>query len=146
MKSLTSCLIGSGMVLALIAPVKAQTFSAVVRNSVVQANGAQNGVQYAAGGVGVDARAEMQGLAASHNALVMFAESSGEFLIPDSVSVRKGGVDVLNVSDTGPLLYLKLPNGAYTVFATYKGVVRSKAIQVAGRTPDVVLAWPTQPN
>ncbi len=143
MKSLTLRLAGSVIALAVIAPSGAQTFSAMANNAT-QTN--TNGIRYAAGGVGLDARAEMQGLAASHNLLLMFAESSGEFLIPDSVSVRKGGVDVLNVSDTGPLLYVNLPNGSYTVSASYKGVVRSKAINVAGRTPDVVLTWPGQLN
>jgi hypothetical protein len=140
MESLSSRLIGATIVLVLAMPVEAQMFSAMSKSTQA------NGVQYAVGGVGSDARAEMQSLAVSHNVLLKFAESSGEYLIPDSVSVRKGNIDVLNVANGGPLLYVSLPNGAYTVFATYKGVVRTKAIQVAGRNPDVVLTWPAQPN
>jgi hypothetical protein len=145
MKSWTSSLAGSVLALIMVAPIGAQTFTAMA-NDAAQMNGIQNGIPYATGGVGLDARAEMQGLAGSYNLFLMFAESSGEFLVPESVSVRKGSVDVLNVSASGPLLFVKLPNGAYTVHATYKGVVRSKAINVAGRTPDVVLTWPAQVN
>lgn len=143
MKLLSSRLAGSAIALALLAlaaPVKAQTFFVATNNAAAQSSG----IKYAAGGVGLDARAEMQGLAASHNLLVKFAVAGGEFLVPDSVSVRKGNVDVLTITDSGPLLYVSLPNGAYTVLATYQGVVRSKTVNVVGRTPDVVLTWPVQ--
>jgi len=142
MKSLFSGLVVSTLVLTLIAPVRAQTSSPVIKTAAVQTTG----IQYMAGGVGLDARAELQKNAAAYNVLFMFAESNGEFVIPESVSVRKGSVDMLSVPDSGPLMYVSLPNGAYTVAATYKGVVRSKAIQVTGRMPDVVLTWPAQTN
>jgi hypothetical protein len=141
MKPLSSHLAVSAIALASLAltvPVAAQTFAIAANNAVAQSSG----IRYTAGGVGLDARAEMQGLAASHNLLVKFAEVGGEFLVPDSVSVRKGNVDVLTITDSGPLLYVSLPNGTYTVLATYQGVVRSRAVNVSTRTPDVVLTWP----
>lgn len=140
MKLLSLGKAGSAIALASLvwaAPVGAQTFFTVANNPAQS-----GGVQYAAGGVGLDARTEMERLAASHNVLVKFAVAGGEFVVPDSVSVRKGNMDVLNLSDSGPLLYMSLPNGTYTVAATYQGMVRSRAVNVAGRTPEVVITWP----
>lgn len=103
-------------------------------------------VPYAAGGVGLDARAELKNRAGAYNLRMMFAEPNGEFLVPDSVSVRKGNIDVLMVTNAGPLLYVNVPNGTYVVHANYKGVVRTKVLSVAGRMPDVVLTWPADPT
>jgi hypothetical protein len=144
MKSYSLQAAGAAIALASIAmsaSAQAQSvFVAANNNPSAQAGG----IRYAAGGVGLDARAEMQGLAASHNVLIKFAEASGEYLVPDTVSVRQGNADVLKIANSGPLLYVNLPNGTYTVLATYQGVVRSKAITVAGRAPDLVLTWPVQ--
>ena len=143
MKTTLSYAAGAVIALTFVGPIAAQTGSATSNNTNA---GQVKGIHYVAGGVGLDARAEMQRLAASHNLLVKFAEGDGAYLIPDSVSVRRGAEEVLNVTETGPWLYVNLPNGSYTVAATYKGVVRSKVVNVAGRVPDVVLTWPTQSN
>lgn len=103
-------------------------------------------VPYVAGGVGLEARADLESRAGAYNLRMMFAEPKGEFLVPDSVSVRKGDINVLTVMNAGPLLYLNVPNGTYTVQANYKGVVRTKVLSVAGRMPDVVLTWPADPT
>jgi hypothetical protein len=129
------------VMLAFLAPLSAQTLSATPSSAARTA-----GVPYSAGGVGLDQRNEMQRLAASHNLLVKFAEANGDYLVPDAVSVRKGNTELLSVTDAGPLLYVNLPNGTYTVAATYKGVVRSKSVSVAGSAPEVVLTWPVQAN
>jgi hypothetical protein len=142
MQSPVSLLAGTVITLSVAAPVAAQSMLTPATGATVRASG----VAYTAGGVGLDARAEMQSQARPYNLLVMFAESSGEFLIPDAISVRRGNVDVLNVFDSGPLLYVNLPNGAYTVQATYHGVVRSKVVNVTGRMPDMLLTWPSQTN
>jgi hypothetical protein len=128
------------VLLAPLVPPGAQTLSANPKNTEAA------GIQYSAGGVGLDQRNQMQRLAASHNLLVKFAEANGDYVVPDAVSVRKGNVELLSVTDAGPLLYVNLPNGTYIVAATYKGVVRSKSISVAGTAPEVVLTWPTQAN
>lgn len=127
--------------LVTVSPLSAQTLSATPHSAARIA-----GVQYAAGGVGLDQRNEMQRLAASHNLLVKFAEANGDYLVPETVSVRKGNTELLSVTDAGPLLYVNLPNGIYTVTATYKGVVRSKSFSIAGSAPEVLLTWPVQAN
>lgn len=107
--------------------------------------GAQGkGVHSVAGGVGADARAEMLGLATSHTLLIKFAGTDGAYLLPDYVAIRKGNAQVLQMTDAGPLLYVNLPNGVYTVVARYKGVVRSKTVSAGGRLTDVLLTWPLQ--
>lgn len=139
----SSSLTASAVVMVFAASVGAQSSAPVGKSETGQKAGSQN-VEYVAGGVGLDAREQMQNRANSYNVRLMFAESGGEFLVPESVSVSRGNIDVLRVADAGPLLFMNLPNGTYTVNASYKGMVRSKAIQVAGRTPDVVLTWPTE--
>jgi hypothetical protein len=133
---------GSVIALVTLAPLGAQTLSATPNIAAAPTAA----IRYSAGGVGSDQRNAMQGLAASHNLLVKFAEANGDYLVPDAVSVRKGNAEVLSVTDAGPLLYVNLPNGIYTVAATYKGVVRSKSVSVAGSAPEVVLTWPVQAN
>jgi hypothetical protein len=141
MKTPIALAAASIIALLTVSPLSAQTLSATPNSAARTA-----GIPYSAGGVGLDQRHEMQRLAASHNLLVKFAEANGDYLVPDTVSVRKGNTEVLSVTDAGPLLYVNLPNGTYTVAATYKGVVRSKSVSVAGNAPEVVLTWPVQTN
>ncbi len=101
------------------------------------------GVSYMSGGIGLDDRAQMESSAQQFNARLMFAEHDGAFVVADTVIVSRGNVEVMRVSDVGPLLYLNLPNGTYTVHATYMGVPRNRTISVSRRTPDVVISWPT---
>lgn len=140
----TTTVLASGSVIALVmlAPLGAQTLSATPNIAAAPTAA----IQYFAGGVGSVQRQSMQSLAATYNLLVKFAEANGDYLVPDAVSVRKGKTEVLSVTDAGPLLYVNLPNGIYTVAATYKGVVRSKSVSVAGRAPALVLTWPVQAN
>jgi hypothetical protein len=131
----------SFLALAMLNPLSAQTLSATHGRAAHTA-----GIPYSAGGVGLDQRNEMQRLGASHNLLIKFSEANGDYLVPDSVSVRQGNTELLSVTDAGPLLYVNLPNGIYTVAASYKGVVRSKSVSIAGRAPEVLLTWPVSAN
>lgn len=137
----TTVTVGLAMALALAAASNAQRHSAMQQSAAAAA-----GIQYFSGGVGLDQRDQMRGLAVSHNLLIKFAEADGDYVIPESVAIRKGNAEMLRVSDAGPLLYLNLPNGTYTLAATYNGMVRTKVVQVAGRSPDLVLTWPTPAN
>lgn len=141
MKTPIALAAASIIALVTVSPLSAQTLSATPSSAARIA-----GVPYSAGGVGLEQRNEMQRLAASHNLLVKFAEANGDYLVPETVSVRKGNTEVLSVTDAGPLLYVNLPNGTYTVAATYKGVVRSKSVSIAGSAPEVVLTWPVHAN
>lgn len=132
---------GLAVALAFAAAAQAQRLSAMPQSTAPRA-----GIQYFSGGVGLDQREQMRGLAFSHNLLIKFAEADGDYVIPESVSIRKGNTEVLRVNDAGPLLFVNLPHGTYTLAATYNGVVRTKSVQVAGRSPDVVLTWPAAAN
>ena len=140
MKTWKSSLAVSAVLLSFAAPVPAQTMPPAFRGASVPQSGVQ--VQYATGGFGLDDRAEMKREAGAYNVLLMFGEPTGQFVVADSVTVKKGQANILEVSDAGPLLYLNLPNGTYVVEANYNGVRRSRAINVVGRTPDVLMTWP----
>ena len=101
-------------------------------------------VPHMIGGIGLDERAEFNSRAGKFNFRLMFAEADGAFVVPDSVIVRRGTSEVLNVSDGGPLIFMNVPAGTYNVQANYKGMSRVRNIQVAGRAPIVLMTWPTE--
>lgn len=138
MQTWKSSLAISAIALSIALPAGAQPMPVAFGGASFQ----NSGIQYLTGGFGLDDRAEMQRVAGVYNVLVMFAEPNGEFVVTDSVTVKKGNVEVLQVSDAGPLLYMNLPYGTYTVHANYNGVPRSRTINVGRRTPDVVMTWP----
>jgi len=142
MKAWKSSLAASAIALAIAVPASGQTMPVAYQGSSVLNTGSQNtGIQYSTGGFGLEDRAEMQRDARAYNVLFMFAAPTGQFLVADSVAVKKGGAEVLNVSDAGPLLYMNLPNGTYTVQANYNGVVQSRTINVGRGTPEVLMRW-----
>ena len=53
-----------------------------------------------------------------------------------------GGRVVLERSDTGPIFLAALPDGAYTIEATYGGQTKTQRVQVAGgRHAQVTFLW-----
>lgn len=138
MKTWKSSLAASAILFSVAVPASGQYTPVAFKGGSAQ----DSSIQYSTGGIGVEDRAEMKGAAGAFNVLLMFGQPTGQFVVADSVTIRKGTVEVLQVTDAGPLLYMNLPYGTYTVEANYKGVLRSRAVNVARRTPDVMLRWP----
>jgi hypothetical protein len=138
MKSWKTSLLASAMILSIAVPASAQFMPVALQGNSAQ----NNAIQYSTGGIGLEDRAEMKGAAGAFNVLLMFGQPTGQFVVIDSVTIRKGNAEVLQVTDAGPLLYMNLPSGTYTVDANYKGVTRSRTVHVARRSPDVMLRWP----
>ena len=56
--------------------------------------------------------------------------------------VDAGGRVVLERDDTGPIFLASLPDGAYTVEATYNGRAKTQRVQLAGgRRAQVTFLW-----
>lgn len=97
------------------------------------------GNEYITGGVGFDEREAMEAMAEEYNMKAVFALASGNFIADIAVTITKPtGEKVLETVSTGPWLYVKLPPGAYSVKALYKGTEKIRTINV-GQTLKVFL-------
>jgi hypothetical protein len=96
----------------------------------------------ASGGVGDDERLAMESRMGHYSTRMVFSEDNGQYVVPDTLTVTKRGTEVMHVSSAGPLVYAQMPPGQYVIQATYKGVIRSKTINVTSRASDVHLTWP----
>jgi hypothetical protein len=73
-----------------------------------------------------------------------FSVGAGNEYIPDvSVVIQKAqGQTVLTLNEVGPLVYVKLPAGKYTVVATHKGEVRRDTADIGnGAARNLVFHW-----
>ncbi|WP_153131939.1 hypothetical protein [Dechloromonas hortensis] len=94
----------------------------------------QADIPWMSGGIGEEARDEMRKAAASYNVHIVFSNRQGSYLadIPFAVAGRDGRQIISGVSE-GPLLYIKLPPGAYRISAQIDGAWLHRRIQ-AGTT------------
>ena len=90
----------------------------------------QDVIAWMSGGIGDEARQEMRQEAAIYNVHLVFSDRNGGYLagIPFTVA-RLNGREIYSGVSEGPLLYLKLPPGAYQIAARFNGVWQSKRIQ-----------------
>ena len=82
------------------------------------------------GGIGDEARDEMRKAAAAYSVHLVFSDQQGAYLagIPFMVT-QLNGRELYSGISAGPLLYLKLPPGAYQIAAKFDGVWHSKRVQ-----------------
>ncbi|MGH8681809.1 MAG: carboxypeptidase regulatory-like domain-containing protein [Burkholderiales bacterium] len=97
----------------------------------------QNGIPYLAGGVGLEAREAMRNAADEFNLRLSFAAAAdGHYLADVGVTVRNARDEVvLELADTGPLLYARLPAGRYTVAASHDAVEQRRTVTIADGAP-----------
>ncbi|WP_335943724.1 carboxypeptidase regulatory-like domain-containing protein [Pseudomonas sp. G166] len=103
----------------------------------------QNGITYLSGGIGED-EARAIGQAQGYNLHMTFAIGVENKYIPDvDVTVQNAsGQTLLTLNDAGPLVYVQLPPGKYTVMATRNGEVRRDTAQVgSGAARNLVFHW-----
>ncbi|WP_434628060.1 carboxypeptidase regulatory-like domain-containing protein [Pseudomonas sp. Z6-14] len=103
----------------------------------------QNGISYLSGGIGEDeARAIEQ--AQGYNLNMTFAIGPEGKYVPDvEVTVQSStGQTLLTLSDAGPLVYVQLPPGSYSVIATRNGEERRDTAKVgSGAARKLVFHW-----
>lgn len=96
------------------------------------------------GGVGVEEREQMMQRYGEYNLHLGFAEQSGEYVAGVLISVRDAnGAVVLSGEAEGPLLFAKVPPGAYRVTAAFGGVAQTRVIRVSD-APGLIayFRWP----
>lgn len=78
-----------------------------------------NYVTYISGGIGADEQQAIKTSAHGYNLAVTNANKTGDYVADVNLSIqsRRPG-EQINISNTGPLFYAKLPPGDYTLKAT----------------------------
>jgi hypothetical protein len=97
----------------------------------------QSGVRYLAGGIGADVREAMRDEARRYSVQLSFSAGRDQHYVPDiHVTVRDGRNNVVfELGDAGPLLYLDLPAGHYSVEVEHSGRTQRRSLPVgAGGT------------
>jgi hypothetical protein len=99
---------------------------------------------YLNGGVGLDERATMRGVAKEFPLRVMFSEGKDGAFLADIpiVILDSSGNSILALPRAGPMLYVMLPRGRYKVSARFKSVTRTQQVTLAGNDgKDLLLHW-----
>lgn len=122
------------------AMVAAPTFAA----SILPRPEHQGTVTYISGGIGMSGQRAMEATAREYNLRISNANKAGDFTAGTNVVIhRSSGRAVLNVADTGPLLYAKLPPGDYVIRAVNEGIERQRDVRISTNRSTVVhLIWP----
>jgi hypothetical protein len=90
-----------------------------------------NGITVISGGVGQDERDYMQDMADQFSTKIILSLKSGNYLARVPVTIKdSGGEKVLEMETNGPWLYAELPQGRYTVTASYEGEAMEKQVNV----------------
>ncbi|WP_419712464.1 carboxypeptidase regulatory-like domain-containing protein [Pseudomonas sp. NFX224] len=103
----------------------------------------QNGITYLSGGIGEDEAKAIQ-QTTGYNLHMTFAIGTENKYIPDvDVVIEEAqGQTVLTLNDAGPLVYVQLPAGKYTVIATRNGEVRRDVADIgSGAARNLVFHW-----
>ncbi len=120
-----------------------------IDTSAVQAQQQQqNGINYLSGGIGLDESKFIQ-QATGYNLHMTFSTGTENKYVSDvDVVIQSApGQSVLTLSQTGPLVYVQLPAGKYTVVATRNGeVLRDTADVGKGAARNLVFHWKGNSN
>lgn len=106
--------------------------------------GEQEGIPYMTGGISKGERAEMEKRSMDYNLKIILAAKSRAYLANIPVTIcNADGKTVMSIRADGPWLYVRLPEGRYTIKASYEGQTREKAIQVDHGLELVMFHWAT---
>lgn len=103
----------------------------------------QNGITYLSGGIGEDEAKAIQ-QATGYNLHMTFSIGPEGKYVPDvDVVIQKvDGQSVLTLTQAGPLVYVQLPPGKYSVVATRGGQERRDTFDVGSGAPrKLVFSW-----
>ncbi|MBI1276045.1 hypothetical protein GC177_08750 [bacterium] len=101
-----------------------------------------NGATYVTGGVGEAERNQLEATKGDYNLHIMSAGKDGAFVADGQIAISdKKGNEVINTK-SGPLFYAQLPDGSYTVNASYEGQTKTQRITVGkGKPANLHLSW-----
>jgi hypothetical protein len=130
--------INAGLLLALlfVGPVDAQTYLR---------EGSVGRVNWVGGGTSTGEIDLLKAQENKFNLKLVFTLMEGNYLAGVNVAVRDAsGAPVMQQSDTGPVLLLNLPRGAFTVTATSDGRTQTRNVQVGDRLRTEYMRWPAE--
>lgn len=108
---------------------------------------AGGGVPHAAGGTGIASQQELKARENEFNLKLVFTLVEGNYLADVNVAVMDAaGKSVLDATADGPFFLARLPAGAYTVSASYRGVTQTRRLQLTDRLRTEYLRWPANPE
>ena len=133
--------LGSTVAIALaVLPVFASGRVSAKMNAFLPPEEAQGAVVYRTGGIGHDEATAMKHAERKYPlALEFIAKTDPDnwFLADVEVTIKDDhGHAALNTYSDGPFLFAKLPNGRYTVTATYDGNSETRHVNVAAKKPE----------
>jgi len=89
------------------------------------------GIRYISGGLGKEERDLLHQMARDYSLKLIFALKQGDYLSNVHVAVKDTqGNTVLDTVSEGPLLYMSLPDGKYTINAEANGQPKQQIAQV----------------
>ncbi|MSP98983.1 MAG: hypothetical protein EXR38_00455 [Methylotenera sp.] len=105
---------------------------------------AKNNIRFMSGGIGHDETLEMRPFAKQFNLNLLFSEGKiGRSAAGISVSIYNiQDAMVFSLKDAGPLLYVNLPAGSYTISASNNHMKLRHKLSLEDNTPQkVILNW-----
>ena len=116
---------------------------AAVAAPAVAVSPQQGGIRAMSGGIGDADQRMMRNAASQYGLALTFASYAGDYLAGVDVQVTdQSGAVVYSGNDTGPMLLLDLPQGQYTVQATFEGHTLRHAVTVGeSDSRGVTLNW-----
>jgi len=94
----------------------------------------ENGITFVSGGAGKEERQALEATGPAYNFKMTVAAPNGELIAPDSVRISdQAGKALLVITPKGPLVFAKLPPGAYSVVATTAGKDVTQAVTVSSQ-------------
>lgn len=102
----------------------------------------QNGISYLSGGIGEDEAKAIQ-QTTGYNLHMTFSVGPQDEYIPDvQLLVQNAKGPVLTLSQAGPLVYVQLPAGKYTVVATRNGEAKRDTTDIGSAgARNLVFHW-----
>lgn len=103
----------------------------------------QNGITYLSGGIGVDESNFIQASRGYNLHMTFSIGAQNQYTSDVDVQIQKtSGNTVLTLSGAGPLVYVQLPAGEYTVIATRNGEERRNVTDIgSGAARNLVFHW-----
>lgn len=135
-KTLSSLIIGWALAVMAVQSAMAQSGASFIEK------GAIDGVQYLSGGVGLEERAAIEGMAKDYNLKLVFALFSGECLSNLMVGIKDAhGKLLLHTESNGPWFLANIPAGQYKITVSYGDEKKVRSVEVGKGLRTVMFHW-----
>ncbi|MBB5507981.1 carboxypeptidase regulatory-like domain-containing protein [Paraburkholderia atlantica] len=92
----------------------------------------QGDISFVTGGVGRDESSALRQARRQWPLSLQFTGPGASYVADVQVQIAKGGASVFEATSKGPYMLVRLPQGRYTISATYSGVTRKQTVNVRG--------------